>query len=297
MLVPIRFMLNQARADGYGFLRVVVSNLEETEAALAAAKEANSPMALAVNEPEGGFPRYRTFESMVIAAASKSKLPIGVQFDHTQNMTLILRAIRGGYNGIMIDAANRPFDDNVALTNKVIDMCRPLGISVEGEIGAITRTWDNPSEEEKHQLTEPDAAKAYVEQTKVDALAIAIGEVSGFDSGNIEFDRLKKIKKAVGDNTHLCLHGVSFITDEDIKKCLSGGITYYGCATEFRYAFFSKIDEIRRTQGEKMVDPTLIFTPAREAMKQAVVKKFKLLGSAGKANKVSTTFVSEADHE
>ncbi|OHB52415.1 MAG: hypothetical protein A2Y10_10535 [Planctomycetes bacterium GWF2_41_51] len=290
-------MLDQAKNDGYGFLRVVVSNLEETEAALAAAQEAQSPMALAVNEPEGQFPRYRSFESMIIGAAAKSQLPIGVQFDHTQNMTLILRAVRGGYNGIMIDAANRAFEENVALTNKVIDICRPLGISVEGEIGAITRTWDNPTEEEQHQLTEPDAAKEYVEQTGVDALAIAIGEVSGFSSGNIEFDRLEKINKAVGDKTHLCLHGVSFISDEEIRKCLAGGITYYGCATEFRYAFFSKLDEVRKANGPKMVDPTLLFTPARQAMTSAVVRKLELLGSAGNANKVLNAYFSKVQNE
>lgn len=292
MLVPIRFMLDHARSNGYGFLRVVVSNLEETQAAMAAAEEANSPMALAVNEPEGHFPRYLSFEAMVIAAAAKCDLPIGVQFDHTQDMTLILRAVRGGYNGIMIDAANRPFKQNVALTNKVIDICRPLGISVEGEVGAITRTWDNPTEKEQHELTEPDAAREYVKQTKVDALAIAIGEVSGFSSGDIDFKRLKQIKKAVGDKTHLCLHGVSFITDAEIRKILEGGITYYGCATEFRYAFFQKLDEVRKKEGPKMVDPTLLYTPARQAMTDSVVKKLKLLGSAGKAGKVLKSYLA-----
>lgn len=293
MLVPIRFMLDHARSEGYGFLRVVVSNLEETEAALAAAEEARSPMALAVNEPEGEFPRYRGFESMIIGAATKCELPVGVQFDHTENMTLILRAIRGGYNGIMVDASDHCFEENVDITRKVVEICRPLGISIEGEVGAITRTWDKPTTEEQRQMTDSEAAKKYVEMTGVDALAIAIGEVSGFSSGNIDFDRLKQIKTAVGNKTHLCLHGVSFISDEDIRKCIAGGITYFGCATEFRYAFFQKLDEIRKEQGPQMVDPTLIYGPAREAMKEKVIAKLKLLGSAGKSSKVINAYFSE----
>jgi fructose-bisphosphate aldolase, class II len=286
MLVPLKFMLDHARSHGYGFLRVVVSNLEETEAALAAAEEAQSPLGLAVNEPEGEHPRYRAFESLIIGAASKSDLPVGVQFDHTENMTFILRAIRGGYNGIMVDASHHPFDENVAITRRVVEMCHPLGILVEGEVGIITQTWNENMENEKHSLTDPAAAGDYVEQSGVDALAISIGEVSGFDSGNLDFDRLKAIHDRIGDRTHLCLHGVSFIKDDDIRSCIAGGITYYGCATEFRYAFFQKLDEVRKQQGPQMVDPALIYGPARNAMKEKVIDKFKLLGSAGKARSV-----------
>jgi ketose-bisphosphate aldolase len=293
MLVSLRFMLDHARSDGYGFLRVVVSNLEEVEAALAAAAEAESPIGLAVNEPEGEFPRYRSFESMVIGAAAKSELPVGVQFDHTENMTLIMRAIRGGYNGIMVDASRRPFDENVAITRKVVEMCRPLGILVEGEVGIITQTWNENAENERNMLTDPDAAGSYVEQSGIDALAVSIGEVSGFDSGNLDFDRLRTIKARIGDRAHLCLHGVSFIGDDEIRSCIANGITYFGCATEFRDAFFRGLDAVRRKEGPKMVDPALIFGPAREAMKQKVVDKFRLLGSAGKARQVLTAYVEK----
>ncbi|MFH1006013.1 MAG: class II fructose-bisphosphate aldolase [Candidatus Latescibacterota bacterium] len=293
MFIPIKFMLDQARSDGYGFLRVVVTNLEEIEAALAAAEETRSPIAFAVNEPEGEFPRYRSFESLVMGAAAKSEVPVGVQFDHTENMTLILRAIRGGYNGIMVDASHHPFEENVAITRKVVEMCHPLNILVEGEVGIITRTWDDDSEREKHQLTDAEGAKAYVERTGVDALAISIGEVSGFDHGDLRFDRLREIKAKLGDRTHLCLHGVSFITDEDIRMCIAEGINYFGCATEFRYAFFQKLDEVRRKEGPKMVDPTLLFAPARAAMKEKVMEKIRLLGSEGRSNKVIAAYFSE----
>jgi fructose-bisphosphate aldolase class II len=95
-------------------------------------------------------------------------------------------------------------------------------------------------------LTDADAAEEYVEQTGVDALAISIGEVSGFDSGTLNFDGLKEIKAKLRDRTHLCLHGVSFIKNEDIRRCIAEGITYFGCATEFRYAFFQKLDAVRK---------------------------------------------------
>lgn len=297
MLVSLRLMLDHARSNGYGFLRVVVSNLEETEAALAAGAEAESPVGLAVNEPEGEFPRYRSFESMVIGAAVKSELPVGVQFDHTENMTLIMRAIRGGYNGIMVDASHRPFDENVAITRQVVEMCHPLGILVEGEVGIITQTWNENMENERNRLTDPDAAGNYVEKTGVDALAVSIGEVSGFDSGNLDFDRLKAIRATIANRAHLCLHGVSFIGDNEIRSCIANGITYFGCATEFRYAFFQGLDAVRKKEGPKMVDPALIFGPARDAMKEKVIDKFKLLGSAGKARQVLTAYLERGRNE
>jgi len=285
-------MLDEARSGGYGFLRVTVTNLEEIEAVLTAAEETNSPIGFSVTETEAKHPRYRYFESLAIGAARKSKVPVGVQLDHTENMTFILRAIRGGYNGIMVDASRHPFEENVETTKKVVEMCYPLDILVEGEVGVITRTWDKTLEQEKDQLTDPAAAVEYVEKTGVDALAVSIGEVSGFTSGDLDFDRLKEIKKRLGNKTHLCLHGVSFISDEHIIKCLSGGITYFGCATEFRYAFFQKIDEVRKNKGPKMVDPALIFGPAREVMKEKVIEKINLLGSDGKSGKVISGYFS-----
>jgi len=283
MLVSIREMLDAARAGGYGFLRTTVTNLEEIEAVLAAAEETQSPIAFAVNETELQSPRYRSSESLAIGTAKKSPLPVGVQFDHSEDMTLIRRAIEGGYNGIMVDAAHRPFEENVAVTRKVVEMCRPLGITVEGEVGLIHRTWDEDIDDKEQGLTDPEAAGKYVEQTGVDALAVSIGEVSGFDSGNLDVERLKQIHERVGDKAHLCLHGVSFIADEDIRACIENGMTYFGCATEFRQAFFEGLDEARKAEGPRMVDPSVLFGPARAAMTQKVVQKIRLLGSDGKA--------------
>ena len=176
-------------------------------------------------------------------------------------------------------------------------MCHPLGILVEGEVGIITQTWNENAENEKDQLTDPDSAANYIKQSGVDALAVSIGEVSGFDSGNLDFDRLKAIKTKVGDRAHLCLHGVSFIKDEEIRACIANGINYFGCATEFRHAFFQGLDAVRKQEGPQMVDPALIFGPAREAMKAKVIDKFKLLGSAGKAKQVLMTCLERGKHE
>lgn len=297
MLIPIKFLLDQARAEDYGFLRVAVSNSEEIEAVLTAAEEVRSPIGFSVNEPELEFPRYRSFESLIIGAAAKAEVPVCVQFDHTDNMTLILRAIRGGYNGIMVDASHCSFKENVEITKKVVDMCHPLDIFVEGEVGTITHTRVKVSEDKKKDLTDPDIAKKYVNQTRVDALAVAIGEVSGFSGGNLDFDRLKKIKAAIRNNAHLCLHGVSFIADDDIKRCIAEGITYYGCAAEIHFPFFKKLDEVRRREGEKMIDQTRIYGPAREAMKKKVIEKVKLLGSAGKAHKLISDYFSGNKNE
>lgn len=290
--MPIRFMLDHARSSGYGFLRTTVTNLEEIEAVLAAAEETQSPIAFAVNEPELRSPRYRSFGSLAIGTAMKSPLPVGVQFDHSDDMTLILRAVRGGYTGIMVDASHCPFEENVAVTRKVVEICHPLNIAVEGEVGLIHRTWDEGLEDKAHELTDPDLAGKYVEQTGIDALAVSIGEVSGFDCGDLDIERLKQIHERLGDKAHLCLHGVSFITDENIRACMDNGMTYFGCATEFRSAFFLKLDEIRQKEGPKMVDPELLFGPARAAMTEKVADKIRLLGSDGKANEVMTSYVS-----
>ncbi len=295
MIIPIKFMLNQARSEGYGFLRVVVTNLEEIEAVLAAAEETGSPIGFSVNEPEGQFPRYRSFESLIMGAADKADVPVGVQFDHTEDMTLILRAIRGGYNGIMVDASHHPLEENIATTRRVVEMCHPLDILVEGEVGIIARTWDDCVEDEPDRLTDPEAAGEYVEKTGVDALAVSIGEITGFDSGRLDFGRLRQIKAKLGDTTHLCLHGSSFVDDDDIRKCLAGGMSYFGCATEFRAAFFHKLGEVARSEGPEMVDPTLLFTPARDAMKEKIIQKIRLLGCEAKAHGVISDYFSRIE--
>jgi len=178
----------------------------------------------------------------------------------------------------------------VAVTRKIVALCHPLNILVEGEVGLIHRTWDEGFEEKEHELTDPDAAGEYVAQTGLDALAVSIGEVSGCDSGNLDMERLKKIRTRVGDQAHLCLHGVSFIADEDIRACMDNGMTYFGCATEFRHAFFQKLDEVRKEGGPEAVDPEFLYGPAREAMTQKVAAKIKLLGSNGKAGAVAASY-------
>ena len=292
MLMPIRHMLDQARAGGYGFLRATVTNLEEIEAVLAAAEETQSPIGFSVVENELRSPRYRSFGSCAIGTAMKSPLPVGVQLDHTEDMTLILRALKGGYNGIMVDAACHPFEENVATTKKVVELCRPLNVLVEGEVGLIHKTWDEGPADGEHELTDPDAAGEYVDQTGIDALAVSIGEVSGFHSGDLDLERLKKIHAIVGDKAHLCLHGVSFIPDENIRACMDNGMTYFGCATEFRQAFFQKFDEVRDTEGAKMTDPARMYEPARAAMTEKVAAKIRLLGSQGKAGEVIASYFS-----
>lgn len=279
----MRVLLRDAYEHHYAVGHVNINNLEFLQAAVEAAQAEEAPVILGVSE---GAIKYMGLEytvAMARAAADKASVPVVLHLDHGSSFEWVVRSVRAGFSSIMIDASRFPLDENIALTRKVVDLCHPLGIDVEAELGRIGGTDDDLTVDERlATLARVDEAAEFVRQTQVDALAAAIGSAHGRYKGRpqLHFDRLAEIRDAT--DIPLVLHGGSGIPDEDVQKAITLGVAKVNINTENQELFTSVVRGAIAGSTD-MFDPRKYLGPAREAMKEAVQQKFKLLGSSHRA--------------
>ncbi|MCY0909576.1 MAG: class II fructose-bisphosphate aldolase, partial [Sulfobacillus thermotolerans] len=176
--------LHDGLNKGYAVAQININNLEFVQAIIEAAEEEKAPVILGASE---GALKYMGIDYAVAicrTAAERATVPVMLHLDHGPNLEWVLKAIRYGFSSVMIDASHLPLEDNIALTKKVVDLCHPLGIEVEAELGRITGTDDDLTVDERlATLCRPDDAMRFVEETHVDALAAAIGSAHGHYHG------------------------------------------------------------------------------------------------------------------
>jgi fructose-bisphosphate aldolase class II len=277
-------VLLDAYRNGYAVGQFNMNNLEFTQAIIEAANEEKSPVILGVSEGAAKYMGLEYTVAMARVAMEMSKVPVILHLDHGPNLEMVMKCIRAGFSSIMIDASHYELEKNIAICKQVVDLCHPLGIEVEGELGRIGGTEDDLTVDEREAtLAIPEEAKRLVEESGIDALAPAIGSAHGPYKGKPElaFDRLAEIKKLL-PNTPLVLHGGSGIPDEDIKKAISLGVAKINVNTENQQAMTAVIREILG-KDEKVYDPRKYLKPAREAIKETVKQKMRLFGSSGRA--------------
>ncbi|QQY79202.1 fructose-bisphosphate aldolase class II [Keratinibaculum paraultunense] len=283
MLVTGKEILEDAHKNNYAVGAFNVNNMEIVQAIIEAAEETNSPVILQASQ--GGL-KYAGIEYIAAlgkVAARNAKVPVALHLDHGTDFDQVMLCIRHGFTSVMIDGSRFEFEENVAITKKVVEVAHAVGVSVEAELGKIGGTEDNVTVDEREAtFTDPEEAKKFVEETNVDSLAIAVGTAHGLYKGEpkLDFDRIKEIKEIT--NIPLVLHGSSGVPDESIKKAVSLGINKINIDTDLRVAFTNAIKDFLEKNPDN-IDPRKILGPAREAMKEAVVEKMKLFGSAGRA--------------
>lgn len=284
MFIPLKFMMDHAKLNGYSISRFAVTNLESIEALVQASEFANSPMVYDIYEPELKNTCQSCLEYLVKKLGGESVMPSAIFSDHVETVKTCKEIIDKGYSGLMVDASRHPFEENVEVTREVVEYAHKYGVFIEGELGIIKSGREEG--DEKSGLTEPDPAEEFVRKTGVDCLAVSIGVKSGFYHGipDIDFELLKRIRNKV--NVHLSLHGCSGLSEEVIKKCIQDGISFTAWATDIRYVFFEKIDEIRKEKGKQYVFPSDILIPARDKMRDEVIVKLKQAGSVGRGSEL-----------
>jgi fructose-bisphosphate aldolase class II len=219
----------------------------------------------------------------ILAKAHKAKFPVALHLDHGANMEQILQAFRCGHTSVMIDGSHLPFEENVALCKEVVKAARPLGISVEGELGTIGST--DAKAEAGHDIiyTDPDDAAKFVEATGIDALAIAIGTSHGiYPKGfvpKLNLELLKKIKAKV--SIPLVLHGGSDNPDNEINEAVKLGINKINISSDIKLAFYKKMRDVLK--DETVRTPNEAYPPTVKAVKEEAGHKIDLFLTAGKA--------------
>ncbi len=257
-----------------------VHNMEYTQAAVSAAEENKAPVILMIGEPIIPFAGHEMLANICKFAAKKAKVPVVVALDHGKDLNTIFKSIDLGLS-VMFDGSDLPFKENIKKTKKVVERAHEAGVSVEGEIGVIGGSEDGEKVDEV-LLTDPQAALTFVEETGVDALAVAIGSCHGIYQGepNLDINRLKEIKKLI--DIPLVLHGGSDLPVDQSKKAITEGIKKFNIGTDLKYSFANKLKELLNREPMPFHPPE-VMGPTREAVKETVCEKIQLFGSDNKA--------------
>ncbi|WP_112182216.1 MULTISPECIES: class II fructose-1,6-bisphosphate aldolase [Paraliobacillus] len=282
-LVSMKEMLDTANEKRYAVGQFNINNLEYIQAILQAAEDEKSPVILGVSEGAGKYMGgYSVVVAMVDATmkAQGTTVPVAIHLDHGQTFESCAKAIHAGFTSVMIDASHHPFEENVALTSKVVELAHFHGVSVEAEVGTVGGTEDGVT----GGIMYADTAecKELVERTGIDCLAPALGSVHGAYEGepNLGFKEMEEINVVAG--VPLVLHGGTGIPTADIKKAISYGTSKINVNTENQIQQTQKVRDVLAANPD-MIDPRKYLGPGRDAIKATVIGKMREFGSSNQA--------------
>ncbi len=275
MLVNLKEILDIAEKGSFAIPAFNVYNMETVMGIIEAAEALHAPVILQ------NYSRLFTngeayyVAPIVLAAAKKAKVPVCFHLDHGAGYPEVAKAVRYGCTGVMIDASAHPLEQNIAITKTVTDLCQPMDIPVEGELGHVGSVNDT----EMGEYTKVDEAIQFVNETGVVALAVMVGTAHGRykKAPKLDIDRIRDIKEAV--KIPLVLHGGSGVPDEEIRASIVAGIRKVNFGTDLCYAFLDKVFETSR-------DIYAIDMFMKDAVKNVAAfakDKIKLLGAENKA--------------
>lgn len=279
MLVNLKKIIAMAEEGGYCIPAFNVYNTETIMGVVAAAEEAKAPVIIQV------YPRLINQEvgfylaPAIVAAAQRAGVPICFHLDHGPDELTAQKILRWGATGIMYDGSVHPFEENIAVTKHIVDICNAVNVGVEGELGHIGSVNDDAMDE----FTNPDEAAKFVKETGVTCLAVLIGNAHGHykKPPKLDIERVKAIRKATG-NIPLVLHGGSGIPDDQVKAAINAGVRKMNIGTDVCCAFAegakSELDNPNRSLA---VD--LFMKPSIESVKKLALNKIALTGALGKA--------------
>ena len=276
MLVNLNDVLKKAQAEHYAVGLFNTTDTDMLEAVIAAAEELNAPVIIGTAEILLPYGELKLIAPSLIAAAKRAKVPVVVHYDHGLTFERCMEALRLGFSSLMFDGSTKSYEDNIAETREIVKIAREFGASVEGEIGHVG---SNENEADSSMYTTKEEAKAYIEATGVDALAIAIGTAHGVykEKPKLNLERLEEIRATV--DTPLVIHGGSGLSDDDFRNSIAKGVAKMNIFTDICLA------------GERAMkdalDEGLGYLKARnlkvQYMKETVMNKMRLFGSVGKA--------------
>lgn len=231
MLVNLNEVLEIAQSERRAVGLFNTTDTDMLQAVIEAAEEMNSPVIIGTAEVLLPYGELRLIAPSIIEAAKRAKVPVVVHYDHGLTFDKCMEALRLGFSSIMFDGSANDYETNIAQTREIVKIAHSFGASVEGEIGHVGLASDS-FEDLVDMYTTPEEAKAYVEDTGVDALAIAIGSAHGVYKKKpmLNIERLKEIRSSI--DTPLVLHGGSGLSEDDFRNTIHEGIAKVNIFTD-----------------------------------------------------------------
>ena len=276
-------MLEAARAGAYCVGAFNVVDLLSMEAVVAAAEAQRAPVILQASS--GTIKRFgvRKLVAMAQLAAGESPAPVALHLDHGTDPKVISQAIQAGFNSVMIDASEHPFDQNVDITRKVVEEAHAAGVSVEGEIGRVVGVEEDIVVKQDDAIyTTPQEALEFQRRTEVDFLAAAIGTAHGFYKvePKLNIDTLRQIRRQA--SFPLVVHGGTGLPFEVIRELVAAGATKLNLSTQIKKSYIDALFEYisaKRTE----YDILKVLAHARTSLVQMIGGFIEVLGGTGKA--------------
>ena len=279
MLVTLQEIIGMAEAGNFCVPAFNVYNTETVMGVIKAAEESKAPVILQlyprlINEEVGYY-----VAPAILAAAKKASVPVCFHLDHGPSEQEAMRILRWGATGVMLDGSVHPFEENIALTKHIVDICAAVGVGVEGELGHVGSVNDDAMEE----FTDPAEAGEFVKRTGVCCLAVLIGNAHGHykKPPKLDIERVKAIREATG-GLPLVLHGGSGIPDDQVKAAIAAGVRKMNIGTDVCCAFADGTKETLDDPKRSLAIDLFMKHPI-ERVKQLALEKIKLVGADGKA--------------
>lgn len=283
MLVNMNEVLKPAQQGKYAVGLFNAVNLELARGIIAAAEQSRSPVIMGTAEVLLPYGPLEEVSYYLIPMAKKASVPVVVHLDHGLKKETCIKALELGFTSIMYDCSTDPYEVNVEKVREMAEIAHSYGATIEGELGHVGDN-EGSAEGSSHlsdpsqYFTDPKLAKDFVEKTKVDALAIAVGNAHGAYKlpPKLDFARIDAIRRTV--DVPLVLHGGSGLTDDDFRKGIENGISKVNIFTDINVAAVKAAFETFTSVDKGITD----LIPAEvEAIKQEVLRKMELFGSVG----------------
>lgn len=282
MLINMKEMLEVAEQNHFavGAFNATESSLFRSVVEEAEAQDA--PAIVQVAPGEFDF-ATREFYTYVRERLAGSRVPFVLHLDHGKNMEQCMKAIQAGFTSVMLDGSELPYEENVRVTREVADLAHMVGVSVEGEVGTIGVMSNSEEGGVEHvTYTDPGDVVDFVNRTGVDCLAIAIGTAHGiYPKGfvpKLQLELLEEIKKV--SSVPLVLHGGSNNPDEEIRRACRIGIRKVNISSDFKYAFFKKVNQVIEETGGFI--PAKVLTPGICEARKVIREKNGAVRLSGK---------------
>jgi ketose-bisphosphate aldolase len=278
-LVSARFILDAARRSGSAVAALNFYNAETLLAHVRAANALHSSIILQTTEATIDYLGLRMIVAMARAAAEEMERPVALHLDHGRSLELATRCIEAGYTSVMIDGSKLPFAENCQLTRSVAKLAHAHGISVEGELGHVSHNEELTKTNFSRHYTRLEDAVRFLDETSVDALAVAVGTAHGFYKGEvrIDFERLEQINAAVGERAALVLHGGSGVPESLLRRAIDVGVTKINFGTELKNAFTLAVKTSLSASDD--IDLRRTFAPAIVAVQEVSLEKIRICAS------------------